>query len=370
MKSNDLSFCIDTLLVEATLSDPKLYKKADIVSGLLNGAKTYFDSKIDHSNPAASVLNLIAPGALWLLFRSLGIGRFGFFLGLLMDVFHIDVNGLLTSIYDKVKELVQDGKPVSSSQIDSAVNESASEFSRPASPDEAAEAYQKLKQQKPEEAFVDDKFSSLELIPDAKLINLALIDYEHHQMRLFKAPIKYSLADGSWDNFFGTYSRRKAKGTNILAKIIGWVIKIALASAGLMVAGDIVNHFLGRPNSLDHTYQAGQPETSVPVTSAPLSTQTKFKLKGDAPLPSSFPLTNTPDNIQQMLIQFAKDVYDNLDGKETIIANSSAFQAVKEQINWYNSHNTGSSVIFIPKAFASKKQLVDHFIDDVAKNSP
>jgi hypothetical protein len=71
-----------------------------------------------------------------------------------------------------------------------------------------------------------------------------------------------------------------------------------------------------------------------------------------------------------MLVQITKDVYGGLDGKDGIIRSSPAFQAVKDNIVWYNTHNEGSSITFIPGLFKSKKQLVDYFIDDVAKSAP
>ncbi len=365
---SEVSFCVDTLLVETVLADSKFYKKAGVVTDILNGAKGYFDANIDKKNPVASVIDVLAPGALWLLFRSLGLGKWGMLIGLLMDVFHVDAWGLLRSLYNKVKTLISSGEKVSSEQIDAITNEAAQEHSQPATPQEAQEGYQALqeKQKKPEGAWADDGkvYSSLELMHDARIISLALVEYEHQKMRLTKEAI-------SPMDFFSSFSGTKAKSTNILAKIFGWVIKLALASAGLLVAGDVLNKMVGRPNALDRTYQRGKetPEASAPVVSRPVSTQTKFKLKADAPLSSTWPLVNTPENIENMLIQFAKDVYSGLDGKESIIRSSPAFQDTKDQLDWFNIHNPGTAVIFIPGNYSSKKQIVDTFIDDVAKRA-
>ena len=82
------------------------------------------------------------------------------------------------------------------------------------------------------------------------------------------------------------------------------------------------------------------------------------------------PMVNNTQNIENFLIQITKDVYSGLDGKENLIRNSPAFQAVRDNIAWYNTHNEGSSVTFIPGLFKTKKQLVDYYIDDVAKSAP
>ena len=371
MSSNsEISFYVDTLLVQTVLADPKFYKKAGVVSDLLENVKGYFGTHIDKNNPVESVLNVLAPGALWLLMQSFGMGKWGLLLGLLMDVFHVDVMGLLKSLYGKVRTMISGGEKVSDTAVDSAVESTAQEFSKPATPQEIQTGFQALQQKElnQETAQSDDGkvYSSLELMHDAKLLSLALIDYEHQKMRLTKEAMDLS-------SFEKMFSPTKAKSTSILARIFGWVIKLALAAAGLMVAGDMVAKFLGMPSGLDHTFQAGQEpkETATTVApSAPASTQTKFKLKADAPLPHTWPLSNNETNIENMLVQFAKDTYDGLDGKEGLIQSSPNFQSIKDHISWYNIHNPGSAAIFIPGQFASKKQLVDNFIDDVARSSP
>jgi len=366
ISNSEVSFCVDTLLVETVLADPKLYKKAGFVQDLLAKVKDYFSHQIDPKNPVSSVLSVLAPGALWLLFQTLGIGKWGFLLGLLMDVFHVDVGGMLSSLYGKVKEMISGGKKVSSAEVDAAAEETTQQYNREPTPQEEAQGMQDLKerQRAPTTNLADDQkvYSSLELLDDARMFRLALIEYENQAMRLTKDPV-IKMA-----GFFGS---SKSKGTSLLGKVFGWIIKLALASAGLMVAGDIANEVMGRPSALSGTYQRGQetPEAQ-PAPAAPKSTQTKFPFKGDAPLPASMPMVNNPQNIENMMVQFTKDVYGGLDGQDGIIRSSPAFQAVKENIVWYNTHNTGSSITLIPGLFTSKKQLVDYFIDDVAKSAP
>lgn len=372
MTSNsEVNFLVDTLLIETVLADPKFYKKAGFVSDLLTKAKEYFGAHINQQDKLGSVLNILGPGLVSMVFSALGFGKFGFLLGLLMEVFHVDVKGLLSSLANKVRGMVSGGEKVSSEQINTAVAETAQEFSQPVSEEDAKEGYQALQQRqqvKPEGSFADDGkvYSSLELLDDAKMISLALITYEHQQMRLTKEAIGFS-------SFLPGFNPTRAKGATLLSTIFGWLIKVILVSGGLMVAGDVANKVVGRPNALDQTYQAGKEpvETGAPaVPSGPVSTQTKFKFKGDASLPRTWPLVNNPSNIESMLVQFAKDTYDGLDGKESIIESSPAFQSVQELLEWFNIHNPGSAVILIPRSFTSKKQLVDHFIDDVAKATP
>lgn len=365
ISNSQVSFCVDTLLVETILGDSKFYKKAGFVSDLLDRVKEYFGSQIDTKHPVSSVLRVLAPGALWMFLSAIGLGKWGFLLGLLMDVFHIDAPGMLSSMFDKVKGMIGSGKKVSSEEIDSATEAVAQEHATPGSSQEvqqAPQAIQQLKDKHQEAAEANDHvtYSSLDLMHDAKLIRIALIDYENQYMRLNKQAL-FGIS-------VSKFNSSKSKGSSLLATIFGWIVKIALFSAGLMVAGDIVNAVLGRPNGLTGGGQTEQESSSVPVPSGPKSTQTKFPPKGDAQLPSSWPLVNNPSNIDNMLIQFTKDVYSGLDGKESLIQNTPGFQMIKDKIDWYNARHPGSSAIFIPPNWETKKQLVDYFIDDVAKS--
>lgn len=378
ISNSKVSFCVDTLLVETVLSDPKFYKKAGFVSDLLTKVKDYFGNHIDPNNPTSSVINALAPGALWMMFSALGIGKWGFLLTLLMSIFHIDVAGMLNSLWEKVKGMVGSGKKVSSAQVDAAAESTAQEFSQPGSKEEAEQAYKKMQQQQasgtPPASPADDHkvYSSLELMHDAKIISLALIEYERQYMRLTK-----EAATPGFMDFLSGYSGTKAKGANLLSTIFGWIVKIALASAGLMVLGDVVNEIFGRPSALSGSYQAGKddynpmgPSTSEPAAApAPRALQTKFPFKSDAPIPVTIPIPNSPGNIENLLVQFTKDTYSGLDGKENFIRSNPIFQDIKDDIEWFNIHNPGTSVIFMPRKYPTKKQLVDYYIDDVAKSA-
>jgi hypothetical protein len=362
MSNSEISFYVDTLLVEAVLSDPKLYKKGGFVSDLFSKIKDYFASKIDPRNPVRSVLDELAPGAVWVLFNSLGIGGWGRFIGLLMEVFHVDVAGMLSSLYSKVKSMVSGGEKVSSAQIDEAVDSTAKEHAASgASIEDAKEGYQALQKIQPQQADDGKVYSSLELLGDVRIIRLAMVEYDRQNLRLTKNAL-------SLEDFLGGYNNRRAKGGSFLAKIFGWIIKAAFASAGLMVAGDAVNKIFGRTNSFDNTYRPGQEEPSSPAIEGPTSTQTKYKAKSDGSIPMEMPVTSTPDGIADMVIQFAKDVYSGLDGKENLIRNTDSFKRVVNRIVWNNAYNRGSQTTIMPAQYTSKKQLVDNFIDDVAKS--
>lgn len=339
ISKREVSFCVDTLLVQTVLGDDRMYKQAGIISDLLTKVKEEVMSHIDKAHPVESVLKLLAPGALWVIMQGLGLGKWGFFLGLLTDYFGVDIPGLLGSVFEKAKPLITGGKPISSEQIDGITDSVAQ--------DHATEGAQ-----------ADDHkvYSSLELMDEARFMRLALIEYERQTMRLTK--------EGTDVNDFLGFGGARAKSTSLFAKIVGWIFKVVLASAGLMVAGDVAHSVLG-------TSPSGSSSSSESAPSGgPTSKQTKFPVRSDSPLPATVSIVNNEQNIENMVVQFAKDTYSGLDGKEGIIRNTPGFKAVVNEIAWYNTHSEGSSVVMLPSQFVSKKRLVDYFIDDVAAASP
>lgn len=318
----------DNLILEAILSN-KFNKQASFTSDLVQQVQSYFG---EHAK-SETVMDMLAPGVLWTILSAMGLGRLGMGLGFLMNVLHIDVSGFLTSIYGKVKEAVSDGKKVSSQQINNIVNGVVNEHS-----------------EQPTELNM----------ADVPMINTALFDYEKSQFRLLKEDSLYKQAKGP----------TKSQGVSFLGIIVKLIFKAALGAAGLMVAGDIANKFMGRPNAFDKgtlPQSKEEKQTANNEATGPVSTQNVFPLKSDQQLGESVPLTNTPANIENMIIQFAKDTYQGLDDKEEQIKQTRGFQVVKNEIQQFNSRNPNSTAIFIPGVFTSKKQLVDFFIDQVAK---
>jgi len=351
--SNEISFYVDCLIIEA-LAKNSMVKQADggMIASLVDKLKSYVGAHLDSNNKVGSVLNILAPGAVTLLFRSLGFGWLGALLGLAMNIFHIDIGGILGSIYNSVKGMLGSGQPVTSTQIDSAAQGAVQDHAKPVTQEEAEELSKKMQ-----------TTSFEEIMQHARFVKLSMLQYEQG---------KISKTAGLLD----ALNSRKAKTSSILARVISLIFKVVLASAGLMVAGDIANKLVGRPNALDGTLQGGQPVAAAPPP--PMSKQTKFPVKktyrvenynvGDTPWIER--ISNSIQSIGDMLVNFAKEVYDGLDGKESIIRQTAGYQAIQDKISWHNRTAEGGPLVYIPPMFRSKKEIVDYFIDDVAEKSP
>jgi hypothetical protein len=345
--------------------NPGLSKTAqagNLISGLVDKVKNYFGSKVDPNDKSGSLINMLAPGALSLAFKAMGFGWLGVFFSFLMSVFHVDVSSILSSIWGKLKSAIGGGKQTSSEEVDNIVSSSVAEHNTPPTQEEADAAAQAEEQKK----------NSSQLLRDAKMLKLALIEFDKHNMQVIKTA-----------GFLSLFTGRKTSSMNILTKLLSWVFKVAIASAGLMLAGDVVNKFLGRSNSLDGTMQNGKPtgndagSSGQAAPAGPTSTQTKFKVQpsyhaenrnvGESSWIETIP--NNKQSIEDMLVVFAKQVYSGLDGLESVIKSTAGLQVIAEKIEYYNHTSAGDQMVYIPRYFNNKKQIVDMFIDEVAEKT-
>lgn len=333
-KNTELNFYLDTLIVQEVLLNDNLIKKTGILSTIKDSITSYFDSHNDPNDQVGTLLNFLAPGAISVLIG----GWLGPTFGLAMRVLNIDVAGILRSLYDGIKELIGGNQHITSSQVDNLVFTTV--------------------QQNTGENLQTSSFN--QQLKDAKFLKLAVINL--HQNNFSVDEMKKVFA-----------ADRKVRTIGILAKLLSWIFKVAISSAGLMVAGDAVNKMIGKPNAFDKTIEHGKP-VDMPVSkpSAPISTQTKFPVKSNysdvqhnsGSWIENYP--NTQSGIENMLVSFTKEVYSGLDNLDSIIKSSPKFQTTVSEILWFNHAAAGDPVVFLPKFFTSKKQLVDHFIDDIS----
>jgi hypothetical protein len=335
--SGAISFYVDALIVETVLGNGQFQKTADssMVSSLLSGVGTHVKSLLadNAGDTVESILNILGPG----LVAFLAGGWFGMLAGLALKMFDINIGSILRSFWQSIRGEFGSSNKVTTQQIDAHMQQ-AVQSNTP-----AAEA---------------DTPTIAALMYDAKLLRLAVEDYDRQTFRLFK--------EGAPTSMIRSLRGLGAVRTiSILSRILGAIVKVALYSAGLTIGAHYLKKYMGMEDS---SKDSSTESTTAPNPSAPVATQTKFHLKGDAPLPASVAITNTPDSIENQIIQWAKETYDGLDGQEENMKRTPAFQTVKEDIVWHNSRSPGNQVVFLPTNFTSKKKLVDFFIDDVAKN--
>ena len=356
MKITQASNYLDSLVIETLLQGTGLSKFAQqpsIMDSVIGKIKSYMGNNVDPNDKAGSVLDMLAPGLISTTFSLMGFGKIGMLLGFLARMFHFDLAGIFRSIWTGLKSELSSGKGTTSDAVHNIVQSAVqANSSAPTAPTEATP------EAAPEASPADDGSTVVaRQLRSAKILRLALDNPEQNEIFVYAA----------------SYNK------NMLSSILSFIFRVIISSAGLMVAGDTMNHYLNRPNAIDNKIRGGQPvETSSPVAAVP-----------EAPQQTRFPLnpsyqnavkntsatwventTNDPSSIGQMLVNFAKEVYQGLDGHEADMQASPYFQNLVETISWYNHEAPGSPSVFIPRMFTTKKQLVDQFIGDVAAKTP
>lgn len=372
--SEALNYYLNYMVTESLLSEDGFSKKAqlsEVMSGITNSVKDYFGSKVDPNDRVGSFLNMIAPGAIAMIFKSLGFTKIGLLFGLAMNIFNIDVKGVLSSIYQKIKSVLSSGKMLTPQETETIVNESVDASSKPPTQEDAERA----------KAMVDKNQvkDASKVLRDARVVKMAIMQYEKEGFEKVAQRYRYK-RPSSVSDFFSLFSSKQEETSGTLKRVLSWIFTVALLSAGLMVGGDLVKKFLGKPNSLDGSMKDGHPTQQAPAQSAQqthTSTQTKFKVNPGLSDPVKNQgqnlwiesISNDKSSIESMLIQFAKQVYQGLGSLDNVIRATPGFQVISERIAEYNHQSAGNTMVIIPPYFQTKKQIVDFFIDDVAQKA-
>ena len=331
ISDKEISLLTDLLILES-FNDSSMVKNAQtsvFISSIFEHVKEFVSSHLKPGDTTGSVINMLAPGFIATIFRSFNMPWIGLLVGLLMNVLGVDVAGLIRTFFSSVKSAASNG-PISSSQINDLANNITNQYS-------------------PMESQSYDR-----AMKDAKLLKLALINYQE------------SLNKNAWgrSGMFGGI--RSGLAVSTFVKLLKWIAIAILSAGGLLVAGDTVNKVVGRPSSFDkiQTNMSQQP-----------STQTKFKQKpsySDVDKNTSSGnawferVTNDKSSIENLLISFARSVYDLSYVDDNAIKNAPGFKAVVKNILDWNIQSPNDSITFIPDIFKNKKDIVDHFIDDIA----
>ena len=336
--SQQISVYNDLMIVQTIAADAKMHKTASIIGDMASNVSSYVSGHMQSMTGGGSkfetLINLLGPGAISMAFGMMGMGWFGVLAGAAMATFQINITDIFSTIWGYLKDAIKGDKPITEQHVESIVNTSVAE--------NAGEDTGQAR-------------TAEQLLRDARVIKLSMIEYERRMLSLTKEAAPQVKLPST-----------KSGAASILGRILSVFFKMALWSAGLMVAGGIIRHLMGGNES-------GSGDSSTPAT--PTATQNKFPInpsysdqKHDGAWGVS--VSNDPSSIHNMLISFAKEVYSGLDGKENLITSSPNFQKILSDIIWYNHASAGDKIVIIPKEFGSKKRLVDYFIGEVAKSSP
>jgi hypothetical protein len=345
MNKNLIDYLDHSADVALLLSEDQIEKKAQesgaissVMSSLIDTVKNYASAHIDPNNKLKSVLDLLVPGML----ISLG-GSFRILGGLLWlsgEVFGFNFSNILEEISSSIKNMLMNGGTILPQQVDQITHA----------------AVQSNYGEQPTEATLK-KLSSKEI----QAYKIALLHNIQQQQQKISLGVDLS-------QLLFRLMGAKTVTASILSRVLSWIVKTILISAGLMLVGDIGEKMLGHSTSPASSSNKDMQTTMIGEQSIPSPPifQVNQDYHDQKMNVSGGWIENTPPSeIGQALTSWAEDIYPDLKGKEAFIQASPVFQATVRYLQDYNQNNT-TNVTFMPKKLTSRKQVVDLFASDLS----
>lgn len=317
-------------------------KLAAFDSSFFNSIKQYFENQIDPNNKIGSLINLLAPGSLTMTIARLGFPKLGFFLGTIVSALGIDLHAIYSKIFETIIGLIKN-QTATEDNVQSIITSTISSE---------------------DSSISDEELNSLE-----QLSTLSHNDvYYFHKLA--------NLTNASLISKFAAKSNIKLKALQLIGKILFYFFTAALAAVGVNVAGNLVKKVFDKPNAFDQNITPTnitdqKPKHDITTIQSKQNTFPKNPNYSEAKFNGSgtnwienYP--NTTQGITNLLIDFAKEVYEGLDNLDSQIKNNPSFNLILNYFEDYNIDSVGDNSVFIPKKYKSKKEIVDQFIDDVA----
>ncbi len=366
MANPDLQTIVDTLVIETLLADPAMVKIAEeggLVSSIVSTVSGYVSSHIDENNKIGSVLAILTPGIL----SALGLPVVGFLVWLAKVIFRIDLAGIFSSIGSAIASKISSVGKTTSEEIESIVHKSVLGGSGGEPTESDVTRVQGLSQPNGEDSQPAKVSFTL---AEAKLFSYAMSDFvkKNPDLDINNLPMTATAAGALFSSKLVTFISGKNKFLKLFIFVLGWIVKVVVASAGLMVLEDAINGMLGRKSTVEEG--AG---TVNPVGLDTSSTQTTYKVSPSYPqeaLNNKYNrwIVQAPsNNIGVSVTQWTTDVYPELKGHEDQIEATQGYKTLVKTIQNFNK-GTASSLTFIPRNYTSRKELVDTFIDEVAQH--
>lgn len=368
MVNQKLQSYVDLLVIETILSDPRITKTAQsgVVSSLIqtvyNWASEQFNEFKASDQKAEMIFNFLIPGIL----GGFGFPVLGFLAKLAQVLFGIDFAAILKSIGSSLKNVISSGGKVSDGEVDSVVSNI---FSAHMPPDPTEDDMAK---------FVSPNMIKTEhmTLREANLFKIALTDYvsKNPDVNLINPEINIKFAAGLFGSALATFIGSRGKTVKILISLVGWIFKTTLYAGGYMAVGSIIGKLIGHSTSDEttSTEPTGSKTTNVPMASPrqnvfPVSSSyAEENFNGPA---SRWTISGDVSNIDSMLVAWTDEIYPTVKGHEDIMKSCGTFQTV---VNIIKSYNQGGppSVIFMPRQWKSRKQVIDLFMGEVALKAP
>ncbi len=355
MLNSHLEHMKDSIVIEALLYDEQIIKNASGLSSVADYIKNYVKSQYDPARPVASVLNILGPSIL----SAFGFKWLGFLLGLSKMVFGVNFTGIFQSIINKLKSTLESGKKISPSEtksiVDSAVH---SGFQTGV---ENTSNLSKLQSG----ASVDTDLKNSIFI---KKLSIDLSNkFNNDPNLIIKEAFIGKLLGGSV----------KSKTAGIFSKLIGWLVRVVLYTAGFLGAGALVSGISGKNSNpkqkgilptKEEENEVNSTTSLPPIKSHSLKLDSSHSNLMQEHKNDQYNIwieKNKAGSIKEQLAQWAIDLYPDLKAHKDLIFQSANFNSIFTLFTSKNKDN--ASLIVVPDEFSSVKEIADRFVGDIAE---
>lgn len=362
MTNEKLQFYVNTLVIETLLSDPRLVKGAQssgIISSVIQTAYNYIKGKIssfeNSQDKVGAIIDFIIPGAL----SAFGSPLLATITWIAENVFHFSFSAILKDVASEIKNLINGGKQTTTSEVQNAVIKSVVNNmpSAPSGQDTGKASDNIVKQNM--------------TLREAQLYKLSFLNFldQNPTFDPFNPKLTIKVAAGLL-SFIGT----RSKLTKIIIAVISWFVTAVLAASGFMVAGDVIHSIVGNISGSGGS-AANSSSTSTVSTVSNAPSQTRFKVSQNYNEESyngpnsRWALGGDVSELPDLIVSWATEIYPDLKGHENEIKSDTIFNDVVNTIKAYNKGGTPGA-IFIPTQWHSRKDIVDQFMAELAKNIP
>ncbi len=329
-----------------------LVKRADLFQTLgLDSAgdtlKSFFADHFHNSDELpggyfTSFVSLLVPSVLWRINPLFGI------IAVIADQFGLNFELLIKKIVEALRPKIEAGEPISPEEVNS-LGESLGGM--------------------PAEAFV----KNLE-----KLVKLAALRRYRWDVSSpkYEIPFLSGGQGGLIQRIFGNLTEQK--GRRLLIGFIIWIVKTALAGAGLMAGGALVSKILGhkRPDRIvepeakpeEKPKESIEPKESVEPKEPPKEVERKAPSFKIPELEKSRKIWMVPliRDVENTLKVWIFDLYPELEQYPNIeekIHSSSGFQRMVDKLDVPS--NIGGGKLVMPSQYSSRRQVVNEFISEI-----
>lgn len=337
-----------------------LYKQAQD-SGIVSHIKSVFDKTLTGNTPeekGKSLIRFLEPGAIFVALSTLGFNKLAFFVHLAQSVFNISIYDIAEDIFNKLKQIINNKKPVTQQQAESIVQEAvAKNYTEP-----SEEQYERAKTASIKQNILNKKISNKDIRTVKLLLKFAEQDLQLKKQADGKKSVEPGLLSKILSNF-NTFKQGKSSFVRSLISLFTTILTIGLASAGFLIVGRALQDTLGVGQDSKKSYFSG---------SEPTATQTKYQQSATKEVPTdtwfiSIPELSDPKTIGNLIVKFVTDTYPQTKGKENLIKSTAGFSVILNDILFENRNFLGTHNVYIPSKYPKKSTIANLIIDEVAE---